>query len=124
MQHNNIISLGVSNATGAISAHLRVEIDSNGQAVIGGATNAFLGTNLQDVDGTVASDGAVGRNISAVQLKGCGLHYATADGAIAVGAEVDPVAAGKITTTAGSPCGRAVEAASADGDVIRVVFYN
>ena len=73
MQHNNIISLGVSNATGAISAHLRVEIDSNGQAVIGGATNAFLGTNLQDVDGTVAADGAVGRNISAVQLKGCGV---------------------------------------------------
>lgn len=122
MNHSNIVNLPLDSATALIKAHLRVKIDSNGEAVLSGADEAFLGTNLQDVTGTV--DGTHARNVAAVALKGYGTHYATAAGAIALGAEVDAAASGKVETTGGAPIGIALEAASADGDVIRVFYYN
>lgn len=124
MYDNSVISLPVKSGAGAISAYRRVGIDSNGECILEGADTDFLGTLLQDVDGTVASDGSYGRNIADIQLKGCGVHYATAGGAISVGDEIDAAANGKVVTTAANPIGRALEAAAKDGDIIRVFYYN
>ncbi len=124
MQDSNVISLPVASATGAIAANLRVGIDSNGEAVLASNNSDFLGTLLQDVDGTVAADGSHGRNIAGIQLKGSGIHYATASGVIAVGAKVDPDTNGKVVSTVdgSAAVGTALEAAASDGDIIRVVF--
>lgn len=53
-----------------------------------------------------------------------GTHFAIANAAITAGAEFEGAASGEIAPLAGGKAiGRAVEAATADGDVIEVVYY-
>lgn len=53
-----------------------------------------------------------------------GTHYAIASGAISANAEFQAAASGEIAAlTTGKAIGRAIEAATADGDVIEVVWY-
>lgn len=119
MNHSNVISLPVKAST-TISAHIRVKVGASAKVEPAGASDTFIGTNLQDCDSSV-----VGRDVSAVQLLGTGIHYATygTSTALSAGDEIVGAANGKITKGASSPIGVALESATADGDIIRVIFY-
>jgi hypothetical protein len=119
MNPNETISLQVKDAT-TVAAYRRLKIGASARVEPAGASDTWIGTNLQDVDSTV-----VGRNISSVQLKKNGIHYATygTSTALSAGDEIVGAAGGKITKGAASPIGVALESASADGDIIRVLYY-
>lgn len=119
MNSNNIISLQIADST-TLTAGLRVKVSTSGYVAVAGASDTAIGTVLQDVDSTVP-----GRNIADIQRIPCGIHYAVygTSTALSAGDPVGAIAGGKITKDAVAPVGVALESATADGDVIRVVFY-
>ena len=99
----------------AISAFVRVQVDSNGLISVAGATDNWIGWTQEPIPasgyGTVKL-----RNAAGTQL-------ATASAAITRGARIYPTAAGKIDDAAGTGVLTgfvALEAATADGDIIEV----
>ncbi len=104
-------------AAGDLSAKqfLFMEVDSNGQI---DATNATTDPTIGVLQDKPAAQGRSG-SVATV-----GISKVVAGAAVAAGAKVMPSAAGKaITYTTSNHCaGLALEAASADGDVIRVLL--
>jgi len=122
MNNEPIFSLPVE-AASVFGEHLRVKIAlAGGKAVaqLAGAADKAVGHLIQPVNGPEGRDIADIAKIGAVSI-----HYAVASEAIAIGAEFEAAANGKIADQdAGTALGQAIEAAGQDGDVIRVVYYN
>lgn len=103
----------VSGAT--LAAHTRVKL-SSGVLVAAGATDVALGTTTRP---SVAGDGVTVRlrtDVGTVEM--------IAGAAVALGAEVNAIAAGKVDDNAAASSvkiGTALSAATADGDVIEVL---
>ena len=99
--------------------------------VIGGRLVSVAGTRLVSVAGAdsaavvgvAAFDVATGDPVT-VYTRPAGVHSLVASGAIEAGAKVTADAAGKVQTVAAllNPIGVALEAATADLDVIDVLF--
>lgn len=107
-------------ASTALVAYRRVKFNSTGTIEYAGAADIAIGTLLSDIDADVPA-----RSAGAVQRFAAGLHYATYDGAssLSVGDELQAAASGKVTKrTTGKRIGIAKESASADGDIIRVIY--
>jgi hypothetical protein len=111
----------------AIPQGTRVSLDSDGKISAAGATQAAIGTARYDIAASAVGD---------VVMFG-ETHFVIAAGAIAVGAVIYPAASGKVndvlvnlsitdsgpdTVLIPQPIGVAIEAASADGDVIRAII--
>ncbi len=99
----------------AITVGTRVSL-SSGLAIAAGAPN---GTALGVAIGDAAANGIVTVKLN---TEG-GTHEMKAGGVISAGAVVYPAASGKVlatTTSANNPIGIALEAATADGDIIEV----
>lgn len=96
-----------------IAANLRVKL-SGATVVAAGAAESHIGTTLSAC--TTA-------NFVAVNLTADGeIGIFVASAAVAAGADVYPAAAGKVSSTAsGRRIGKALNAAAADGDKIRVI---
>jgi hypothetical protein len=95
----------------------RVRVDSNGSVVLAGVTN---GQCIGSVEGDITS----GQYISVRLANATGTAEYIASGAIAVGAVVFPAANGKVgsaSASANTAVGIALEASSADGDIIEVM---
>ena len=100
-------------------------------AVIGGRLVAVAGTRLVGpagadsaaVVGVAAFDVVTGDPVT-VYTRPTGVHSLTASGAIEAGAKVTADAAGKVQTVAAllNPIGVALEAATANMDVVDVMF--
>ena len=100
-------------------------------AITGGRLVAVAGTRLvaqasadsATVIGVAAFDGVTGDPVT-VYTRPTGVHSLTASGAIATGAKVAAAATGKVQTVAAllNPIGIALEAATADLDVVDVMF--
>ena len=105
-------------ADGAIAKHARVVLEADGKVVTAGITNKEVGTALQEA--FAAGD------LIAVKLRtGAGTHKMIAVEAVAVGAALYTEASGKVQDTAASTSfalGTALEAATADGDIIEVLY--
>ena len=100
-------------------------------AITGGRLVAVTGTRLVAVAGadSAAVVGVAGYDAEAgdtvtVYTRPAGVHSLTASGAIAAGAKVTADTAGKVQTVAAllNPIGIALEAATADLDVVDVMF--
>ncbi|MCW8129617.1 MAG: DUF2190 family protein [Planctomycetota bacterium] len=105
-------------AAEAIGQYLRVKLNSSGKAALAGAGEPAIG-----ISQVAAAQGA---QVSVRLLNGPGTFKMVANAAIAALAVVYGVASGKIddTTGAGNPghgIGLALEAATAQGDVIEVL---
>lgn len=102
------------NATGSlIPFGARVKVDSAGQISVASASEAMVGVTHEAV---AASGWGTVRMLSAP-----GTFLMLASGAITRGAQVYPAASGKIAGTGTTPLLMvALEAATADGDVIEV----
>lgn len=100
-------------------------------AVVGGRlvsingvkTVAPSGADVSTVVGVAGHDAAVGDPVLVFTRAG-GVHGLTASAAITAGAKVMSAAAGKIATigAGANPIGIALETATADGDIIDVLF--
>lgn len=102
---------------GALSVGQRVAL-SSGLAVAAGAPN---GTAL----GVALADAAASGIVTVKLNSASGTFEMKAGGAISAGAVVYPAPSGKIlatATSANNPIGIALEAATADGDVIEVAL--
>ena len=96
--------------------YLRVYVNSSGQAAIAGADDRSAGVN--GGNGVDVSEYALGDVLFHHQ---CAFTVMKASGAISAGAKVFAAASGKVASS-GSVCeGTAIDAASADGDLIRVI---
>lgn len=116
MNTENVISLPTSDA--AIPYFRRVKMTATGIALAGAADKA-IGTVLPSDPGT--RDGAT---TAAVQRLANGIHFATTGSAtaIAVGAQLEAVADGKLVVkNTGDAVAVALEASAAADNVIRVV---
>jgi hypothetical protein len=104
-------------ATSALNnAFLRVKLDGSTTAnvVVAGAGEDFVGVAQNAVSAGVI--------VNVKLRRSTGTQRFVASGAITAGALIYGDASGKVTATAkGSPIGRAVTAAAADGDVIQAV---
>ena len=91
--------------------------------VTGNRTVGPAGADASDVVGVAGYDAKAGDPVT-VYTRAGGVHPLTASGAIAAGAKIASAAAGKVQTIASltNPVGLALEAASADNDVIDVLF--
>jgi len=99
----------------AIDLHLRVQLDSNGELEVAGAGDREIGTLLQK------STGTTNESVSVRDRKAQGTHLMVAAAAIAANAYVFGAAAGKIDDADnGNPIGIALNAATADGDLVEV----
>lgn len=100
----------------AIGEAVRVKLDSSGNISAAGATDAWIGTTME----AIAASGS-----GTVKLRSApGTFLVTASAAIAAGARLYPTASGKVDDAAGTGnfTGlQAVEAATADGDIIEAV---
>lgn len=102
----------------AIDAHLRVKLDSDGRVTIAGLTDKDIGT-------AVTPAFAAGETITVKLRTGSGTHKMVAIEAVAIGARLYTEANGKVQDTAASTSfqiGTALEAATADGDIIEVLY--
>lgn len=109
-------------ASTQLVAHRRCGINSDGELVYASATSTAIGTLMQDVDGDLPS-----RNRGSLLRPGTASSFATYGSAtaLAVGDEVQAAANGKIDKlSTGKAIGVALESAAADGDIIRVCYYN
>lgn len=105
-------------AGGALAIHLRVKLTSGKLAAAGvGVTDELLEI------GTITQAAFADLDIRPVRLRtAAGTTKMVASAAISAGAAVYGAAAGKIATTvSGTLLGVALEAATADGDIIEVV---
>lgn len=102
----------------AIAVHLRVKLDSDGRVTVAGLADKEIGTALTPAF-------AAGDEITVKLRSGAGTHKMVAIEALAVGATVYTEASGKVQDTAASTSfqvGTALEAATADNDVIEVLY--
>lgn len=102
-------------AASAISANIRVKLNSSGEAAI--ASNDAVAIGFAEHD--VASAGTLSVRLASAP----GTYFGMADTAITRGDPVYPAANGKIsgTVVSGVVIGYAFEAATADRDVIEVI---
>lgn len=105
-------------AAEAIGAYIRVKLDSNGKAAIAGAKEPTLGITQRAV--------ASGEDVAIKLLNGFGTYKMTANAAITARTVVYGTASGKIDDSAGAglvgcAVGVALEAATAQNDVIEVL---
>lgn len=100
----------------ALAEGVRVQLDSNGLISAAGATDPWIGTT----EAPIAASGS-----GVVKLRNApGTLLFTASAAIARGARLYPTASGKVDDAAGTgnfTGFQAVEAATADGDIIEAV---
>ena len=91
--------------------------------VSGNRTVAHAGADSAKVVGVAGFDAKAGERVTVFTRAG-GVHALTASGAIAAGANVSPAASGKAQTEGATEntIGLALEAATADNDVIDVLF--
>lgn len=108
----------------AIPKYSRVKATSTG-CDLAGANDETLGSAKNPGYAPDATRGNFQDEMAVKMWNAPGDHFAIASAAIAAGAEFQGAASGKIAPLAGGkPIGRLLEtAASADGDVIPVVFY-
>ena len=102
----------------AIAIHARVKLDSDGRVTVAGLTDKEVGTAM-------AAAFAAGDVIPVRLRTASGTHKMIAVEALAVGATVYTEAAGKVQDTAQATAfqiGTALEAATANGDVIEVLY--
>jgi len=102
----------------AIALYARVKLDSDGKITNAGLADKEIGTAQQEAF-------AAGDIISVKLRSGSGTHKMIASEALAAGAVVYTEASGKVQDTAQATSfivGTALEAASADGDVIEVLY--
>jgi len=102
----------------AIAIHLRVKLDSDGRVTIAGLADKDIGTALTPAY-------AAGDTINVKLRTGAGTHKMVAIEALAIGAELFTEANGKVQDTAASTSfrvGVALESATADGDIIEVLY--
>lgn len=92
-------------------------------AVTGNRTVGPAGADSSAVVGVAGFNAKAGERVTVFTRAG-GVHPLTASAAIAAGAKVSSAAAGKIQTVGATenPIGLALEAATADNDVIDVLF--
>jgi hypothetical protein len=92
-------------------------------AVSGNRTVAPAAADSATVAGVAGFDAVTGESVT-VYLRPSGVHPLVASGVIAAGAKVIAAATGKIATVGAgvNPIGIALEAATADLDVIDVLF--
>ena len=91
--------------------------------VTGNRAVAHAGADSAKVVGVAGFDAKAGERVTVFTRAG-GVHALTANGAIAAGAKVSPAASGKAQTVGATtnPIGLALETATADNDVIDVLF--
>lgn len=102
----------------AIAENLRVKLDSDGRVTIAGLTDKEIGTSVTPAF-------AAGDNVTVRLRTAAGTHKMVAIEALAVGATVYTETDGKVQDTAQATSfqvGIALEAATADGDVIEVLY--
>lgn len=99
-----------------IADFVRVKLNSDGTVSVAAATDAWIGISQEKI--------VVG-NYGSVRLRNApGTFQVTASGAITVGAQLYPTASGKVDDAAGTGNFTgliAMEAATADGDIIEAV---
>lgn len=103
--------------SGAMAAFRRCHINSSGKLEYTGAGGRADGTLLTDINSTEPS-----KATGAIQQFATGIHYGTyaSSTALSVGDELEQAANGKIDKRVTGACiGKALESASADGDIIR-----
>lgn len=101
----------------AIAQYARVKLDSDGKVTTAGLADKDIGT------ATVATF-AAGESVAVRLRTAAGTHKMIASEALAAGATLYTEAAGKVQDTAQATAfqvGTALEAATADGDVIEVL---
>lgn len=100
----------------ALAQNVRVLLDSSGTVSVAGATDDWIGTTVEEC----LASGEVN-----VRLRNSpGSHFFTASAAVTAGAKLFATAAGKVddATAGGASIGfEAVDAATADGDIIECV---
>lgn len=91
--------------------------------VTGNLTVGPAGADAADVVGVAGFDVLAGEKVT-VYTRAGGVHRLVANGAIAAGVKVSSAAAGKVQTLGGTtnPVGLTLEAATADNDVVDVLF--
>jgi hypothetical protein len=98
----------------AISVNRRVTVDSAGKALLAGATSVAAGV-------AITPSFADGDDITVTLRTASGTQQMVASGAITRGASVFAAASGKIASSGSVFVGTALEAATADNDVIEVL---
>lgn len=121
MNLNNVQSFTIASGA-AMVAHRWVALNTDAEIAYADKDTAgvrVIGTLLHDREASSVEPGDV-------SLHNCGgAHWATAGAAIAKGASVQLGDDGKVVTlAAGVPRGIALQAASGDGSVIRVLITN
>lgn len=108
-------------ASGAITAHARVKITSGSTTTPPQCELAGLGEQHAGIAEYAAADG----EIVSVRMRNCsGTVEAIAASSISVGAALYGATGGKVaSTSSGTTIGFAVEAATANGDIIEIVQY-
>lgn len=102
----------------AIAVHLRVKLDSDGRVTTAGLADKDIGTAMTPAF-------AAGDVITVRLRTASGTHKAVAKEAIAAGATIYTEAGGKVQDTAETTAyqiGTAMEAATADNDVIEILY--
>lgn len=105
-------------ADGAIPLYGRVKLDSDGKITVAGLADKDIGTATREAF-------AAGDIISVKLRSAAGTHKMLASEALAAGATLYTETAGKVQDTAQATAfqvGTALEAATADGDVIEVLM--
>lgn len=102
----------------AIAIHLRVKLDSDGRVTVAGLADKEIGTAMN-------ATFAAGEPVNVKLRSGAGTHKMVAIEALSAGATLYTEANGKVQDTAAATAyqlGTALEAATADGDVIEVLY--